>query len=540
LPAFLGFRIYNLTMGALPTSQPAGIRYSAYIEELREFFATSHLHYGQPVDLVAVTDRLHTSETFFDDLSSLIRSMVLREGGAMAHAQLLEILALAIGGPHMEQAPQHYAQPLRQLLLLITTALRRPWNVPPGEVVAFPSEGVPQAEVVPFPTETADARSDPSADTLPSPIPSPPREPGPMPEPIPIPGPEPTPPAPPAPDFPAEPESAPQATVIAPQATVITPHPVAAALASLSVRTPPAPPSSRRPAPWIYLAGAGAVALALVLAFTLHSTSAPQAGTKSSTQPAVTPMPSIATATAPTAPAAPAPLRSAPAADSKPTAYGAPLNPQPTPRTRPALPDDDETDVAPPTVHNSPGWPPSAASTQAAPGQQSATRSSAYPGLSNSPQSTNPRQPANSASAPVERRTLLGQSYQPSTPQQAYRDPDGSIAGDALPVRPSSSRPPTTREPYFKVSSGVMASNLISDPAPDYPAVARLAHIQGQVILQAVVSRDGTVSATHVLSGHRLLRGAAVDAVRRWRYHPYLMDGHPVDVATIITVDFHR
>ncbi len=89
------------------------------------------------------------------------------------------------------------------------------------------------------------------------------------------------------------------------------------------------------------------------------------------------------------------------------------------------------------------------------------------------------------------------------------------------------------------VSSGMMASNLISSPLPTYPTLAKLTHTEGQVILQAVISRDGTVSATHVLSGHHLLRGAAVDAVRRWRYRPYLMDGHAVDVATVVTVDFH-
>jgi TonB family protein len=500
-------------MGALPTSEPAGIRYAAYVGELREFFATSHLHYGQPLDIVAVTDRLNISKNFFEDLSSLIRSMVLREGGAMGHAQLLEILALAIGGPHMEQAPQHYAQPLRQLLLLITTALRRPWNEPPGELVPFPTETVPQAEIVPFAIETADIPSELSADTLPSPIPTPPMEPSPVPDPIPIPGPEPTPPTPPAPDLRAEREPDWEAPVVAP-------HPIAAGLAALSVRTPPVAPQSLRSAPWIYLAGAGAFALALVLAFTLHSNSKPQSGTRVSPQPAATPVPSLATATTP------APPQSVPAADSKPTATGAPLDSQPVTRTRHhVLADDDESDVAPPTIHNSPGWPPSAPSTQSASGQPSQSAATYAASLSNA--------------APVERRTPIGQSNQTGA-QQTYRDPDGSIAGDALPARPASSRPVPTREPYFKVSSGVMASNLISDPAPDYPAVARLAHIQGQVILQAVVSRDGTVSAIHVLSGHHLLRGAAVDAVRRWRYRPYLMEGHPVDVATIITVDFHR
>jgi len=89
------------------------------------------------------------------------------------------------------------------------------------------------------------------------------------------------------------------------------------------------------------------------------------------------------------------------------------------------------------------------------------------------------------------------------------------------------------------VSSGVMAGNLISAPPPEYPKFASFAHIEGQVILQAVVSRNGTVTAIHVLSGHHLLRGAAIAAVRRWRYRPYVLSGKPTDVATIVTVNFH-
>jgi protein TonB len=85
-----------------------------------------------------------------------------------------------------------------------------------------------------------------------------------------------------------------------------------------------------------------------------------------------------------------------------------------------------------------------------------------------------------------------------------------------------------------------MAGYLISAPRPDYPTLARLAHIGGPVVLQAVIAKNGTVLATHVLSGHRLLRGAAEDAVRRWRFRPYVVDGHPVEVSTIITLRFRQ
>ena len=79
----------------------------------------------------------------------------------------------------------------------------------------------------------------------------------------------------------------------------------------------------------------------------------------------------------------------------------------------------------------------------------------------------------------------------------------------------------------YTVSPGVMAAKLISAPAPEYPKLAGLIHMEGQVTLQAVVGRDGKVVATHVLQGHRLLQGAASDAVRQWRYRPYLVNGQP-------------
>jgi TonB family protein len=88
------------------------------------------------------------------------------------------------------------------------------------------------------------------------------------------------------------------------------------------------------------------------------------------------------------------------------------------------------------------------------------------------------------------------------------------------------------------VSSGVMAANLVSSPKPSYPALASLTHTQGNVVMQAVISKDGTVEELHVIKGHRLLRGAAKNAVRNWRYRPYKIDGVPVDVATIVSVDF--
>ena len=115
-----------------------------------------------------------------------------------------------------------------------------------------------------------------------------------------------------------------------------------------------------------------------------------------------------------------------------------------------------------------------------------------------------------------------------------------AVSGGPRGTSPSMLSTPSQRIGVYPVSSGVMAAKLISAPEPEYPKLAGLFHMEGQVILQTVVSRNGKVVSTHVLRGHRLLRGAASNAVRQWRYRPYLVNGQASDVATIVTVNFQR
>jgi TonB family protein len=112
----------------------------------------------------------------------------------------------------------------------------------------------------------------------------------------------------------------------------------------------------------------------------------------------------------------------------------------------------------------------------------------------------------------------------------------------ALPVRTYKLSSSPSSNHLVNVSSGVMAANLVSSPKPSYPTLASLTHTQGNVVMQAVISKNGTVEHLHVIKGHRLLRGAAKSAVRNWRYRPYKIGGVPVEVATIVSVDFslHR
>ena len=102
--------------------------------------------------------------------------------------------------------------------------------------------------------------------------------------------------------------------------------------------------------------------------------------------------------------------------------------------------------------------------------------------------------------------------------------------------------PPTVVKPApppkLRISSGVAAGMLILQIKPKYPRLAMQARIQGTVVLQAVIGKDGSVQALHVVSGHPLLAPAALDAVRQWRYKPYLLNNEPVEVDTQINVNF--
>jgi periplasmic protein TonB len=96
-------------------------------------------------------------------------------------------------------------------------------------------------------------------------------------------------------------------------------------------------------------------------------------------------------------------------------------------------------------------------------------------------------------------------------------------------------RAPTT----LKVYSGVMAGNLLEKTVPHYPSIAVTARIQGTVVLQATISKGGSIENLRVISGPPMLQQAAMDAVRSWRYKPYLLNGEPVEVETTINVVFN-
>src|ERR1700730_14035454 len=89
-----------------------------------------------------------------------------------------------------------------------------------------------------------------------------------------------------------------------------------------------------------------------------------------------------------------------------------------------------------------------------------------------------------------------------------------------------------------RVSQGVTQGLLVRKIQPNYPPLARQARIQGSVLLQAEISKDGTIENLHLISGHPMLAPAAIEAVKQWKYKPYILNGEPVEVETQITVNF--
>jgi len=91
----------------------------------------------------------------------------------------------------------------------------------------------------------------------------------------------------------------------------------------------------------------------------------------------------------------------------------------------------------------------------------------------------------------------------------------------------------------IRLSRGVVAAKAVYQPKPLYPQLAIIARIQGTVVLQAIIGKDGAIQDLKVVSGHPLLVRAAMEAVKTWRYQPTLLSSDPVDVLTEIEVNFN-
>ena len=118
----------------------------------------------------------------------------------------------------------------------------------------------------------------------------------------------------------------------------------------------------------------------------------------------------------------------------------------------------------------------------------------------------------------------------------------GGVIGGILSSTSSAAAAPKLVTPAatkrIRISQGVTEGRLIQKIEPQYPKLAQTARIQGQVMLTAIISKTGEIQNLVLISGHPLLVPAAMEAVKKWRYRPYLLNGEPVEVETTITVNF--
>jgi periplasmic protein TonB len=90
----------------------------------------------------------------------------------------------------------------------------------------------------------------------------------------------------------------------------------------------------------------------------------------------------------------------------------------------------------------------------------------------------------------------------------------------------------------LRISEGVSAGMLLTPIRPIYPPIAKAAGISGTVVVEAIISKVGTIESLHVVSGPEMLRRAALDAISVARYQPFRLNGEPTEVQTTITVNF--
>lgn len=145
---------------------------------------------------------------------------------------------------------------------------------------------------------------------------------------------------------------------------------------------------------------------------------------------------------------------------------------------------------------------------------------------------------------PVEVETNVIVSFRmadtPATPGESTGNiatgPQGGVYGSVV------SSPPVPGSPNFpkriRVSRAVMQSMLVRHISPAYPPDARDQHIQGTVLLGVNIDKEGNAYKVELISGHPLLAPAAMEAVRQWKFKPYLLNGEPIEVETTATVNF--
>jgi TonB family protein len=489
-------------------------RFTPYVQELQDFFAGRGMEFGSPRDLDRLTERLAGPSFFHDELSSMVRAIIYREAETIDSDQLVEIVASATAGPSLAFSTAHTQQNLRRLTAFVLEAQRSLWRrLPdaPGASYASPENDLGD-----------NAEYDPAHDSLDPP---------------------------PAAPIPARDGTATTVAASTASASHSTPvlesrsdrfsrarellaqqlaqqqreaeaaeqlHAAAAAL-ELHDSLPPVPPFEPEHVPpaepplwrlalrsrFLWIAVACGVSAGLAAGVLVSSRNpAPGTALHGAARPA----------TRPFSPLVPKPTPYVVQNDtSVPLPAAEPLLPSQAPAPRPAA-----ALVTPSPRRFGSGFPIASRPAVPAPGTVRLTA---------------PATPASQAfgrpAAPANRPALASGFAVPAPPRRP-------LPPAPVPLSPQ----PVPRGTAFITSSGIMTSNLLFAPAPLYPGEAIEAGLQGRVVLEALVWRDGTVSATRLLRGDQRLGAAAQQAVRHWRYRPYVADGQPQDMPTTIVLDF--
>ena len=141
------------------------------------------------------------------------------------------------------------------------------------------------------------------------------------------------------------------------------------------------------------------------------------------------------------------------------------------------------------------------------------------------------------ASSSQKAQTPQAQTAEPApVDNRAHPEADTRLSRSTpTPAKIESEAQPLQR---IRLSQEEAAGLLAEKVVPDYPPLARQAHVKGSVVLEANISKDGAIENLRAVSGHPLLIPAAIDAVRHWRYKPYVLNGQATPVNTQITVNF--
>ena len=540
------------------------VRFSPYVEELQQFFTGHSLRFGSPEDLFALSERISRPGAFPGELTSLMRAVIYREHESISQGDLLGLLTLAIGGPEIDLTDPQFRAPLRQILTFLGGVLRSMWRVMPSQ----PENIGPETEATPAYVAPSAMSLEVAATQAASPA--------------------------------RVPESATQPIrrarvyeeVVQAAPSPPTVEKVSQAIPGTRVFERPTqatPPSHvieevqvRPEVPWYesYLSepAAEAAPVSRQNLFTrvrgLWREPDVEAQTDDAAYPQYQP---VGLFKAQYRPFWLVGLFGA----SLGLATGLML------RNRPPVPKPVVTTAAPQSFHP---WFPPIPKPQA--GEISQTANAPSPPLplptpnpvSSLPSRSSPHAPAvdlpaRSASnmqgdRALEERffshpaasaqslsqgsrsynvSMTGQSHPPANvlapsavpssrlrPEYAEGTPLAPPAASPSPFPPSGAfrAREIPRANVFLSASGAMAANLLSAPAPAYPVQASFSHVEGRVTVQAVVGLDGRVIATRVLSGPEPLREASLNAVRRWRYRPYLVNGKPFVVATNAILNF--